>query len=392
MGIGGFINSVKNKAAEVIHSGENVVKNTVKTAEKVVTNPLPTVKQFNSVAENMTSRILGSDPVSNLTHTASNFIKPILPPVPPPIPSPVRNFVQKSAEVGGNLLDGAKEIGKNVLNRAIDSGRSLVNGFVEGTSGFFRSVGEGLFQAGKGFLQTLNPAPLAKVFQGDFSGAFNDFKNNLSNGVGNILGGTVKATVQSVVDTAVVGLSSTVSAVQTLIGVETPSRSLTEAETAELRKVYGNSIDYSQIRIKEGNLGIANGLAPHTVGNTIYIPPGWLDPNNQTQRSDLLAHETAHVWQYQNGGTDYIGESLWNQAKGWLSGQSRNAAYEFETPIKNGVSWSEFNPEQQAHLMEEAYHQGLFTDPNAKFMYNGSDYTAFVRDAIDQMRNGQGAP
>lgn len=381
MGLGGLINSVKNKAAEIYHGGENLVKNTVKTAEKVAANPLPTVKQFNSVAENMTSRFLGSDPVSSITRTAANTIVPIVPPIVPPIPSPVKNFLQKAGETGGNIL-----------NRAIDSGRSIVNGTVEGTTGFFRSIGEGLLQTGKGVLQTLNPAPLGKLFTGDFSGAFNDFKNNFTDGLKNIGGGVVKATVQSVVDTGVVALSSGVSAIQTMLGIETPSRALTAQETSELRKVYGDSIDYSQIRVKEGNLGLANGLAPHTVGNTIYIPPGWLDPNNQTQRNDLLAHEAAHVWQYQNGGTDYIGESLWNQAKGWLSGQSRNAAYEFETPIRNGKSWAELNPEQQAHLLEEAYNQGLFDDPNKRFVYNGNDYTDYVRNAITEMRNGRGAP
>jgi len=381
MGLGGLINSVKNKAVEIYHGGENLVKNTVKTAEKVAANPLPTVKQFNSVAENMTSRFLGSDPVSGITRTVANTIAPIVPPIVPTASSPVRNFLQKAAEVGGNIL-----------NRAIDSGRSIVNGTVEGTVGFFRSIGEGLLQTGKGVLQTLNPAPLGKLFTGDFSGAFNDFKNNFTDGLKNIGGGVVKATVQSVVDTGVVALSSGVSAIQTMLGIETPSRALTAQETSELRKVYGDSIDYSQIRIKEGNLGLANGLAPHTVGNTIYIPPGWLDPNNQTQRNDLLAHEAAHVWQYQNGGTDYIGESLWNQAKGWLSGQSRNAAYEFETPIRNGKSWAELNPEQQAHLLEEAYNQRLFDDPNKRFVYNGNDYTDYVRNAITEMRNGRGAP
>lgn len=398
MGLGGLINSVKNKAAEIYHGGENLVKNTVKTAEKVATNPLPTVKQFNSAAENMTSRFLGSDPVSSVTRTVANTVAPIVPPIVPPIPSPVRNFVQKAAEVGGNLVErgndfinGAKEVGKNIINRAIDSGRSIVNGFVEGTTGFFRSIGEGLLQTGKGVLQTLNPAPLGKLFTGDFSGAFNDFKNNFTDGLKNIGGGVIKATVQSVVDTGVVALSSGVSAIQTMLGIETPSRALTAQETSELRKVYGDSIDYSQIRIKEGNLGLANGLAPHTVGNTIYIPPGWLDPNNQTQRNDLLTHEAAHVWQYQNGGTDYIGESLWNQAIGAISGGSRDAAYEFETPIRNGKSWAELNPEQQAHLIEEAYNQGLFDDPNKRFVYNGNDYTDYVRNAITEMRNGRGA-
>ena len=170
---------------------------------------------------------------------------------------------------------------------------------------------------------------------------------------------------------------------------------MTAQETNELRKVYGDSIDYSQIRIKEGNLGLNQFLAPHTIGNTIYIPSGWLDPNSSAytkQKNDLFAHETGHVWQYQNGGTDYIGESLWNQAIGAISGGDRGAAYDFEQPILAGKSWSDLNPEQQAHLMEAAYSQGLFDDPNRRFVYNGNDFTDFAREAIRQMRAGQGAP
>lgn len=401
MGLGGIINSVTKKASEIYHSGEKAVKNTFRAAESVAEKALPSVKQFNSAAENMTARLVGSDPVGSITRAAVKNAQTLLPPLPPapPVPSPVRDFVRNAVATGEKLLDGgkeflrgAREFGENVVNRAVDAGRSIGNAVVEGVGGFFRSVGEGVVQTVQGIGQTLNPAPLGKLLQGDFAGAWNDFKNNFTSGIGNIAGGVVKATVQPIFDTAVVGLAHGVSAVQTLLGIETPSRALTAQETAELRKIYGDSVDYSQIRIKEGNLGIANGLAPHTVGNTIYIPPGWLDPNNAQQRNELLAHEAAHVWQYQNGGTDYIGESLWNQAVGWLSGQSRNAAYEFETPIKNNVPWAELNPEQQAHLIDQAYAQGLFDDPNARFVYNKTDYTDYVRNAINEMRNGRGAP
>ena len=196
-------------------------------------------------------------------------------------------------------------------------------------------------------------------------------------------------------DAGIVGLSSSVSAIQTLIGLEPASRGLTTQETDQLRSVYGDTIDYSQIRIKEGSLGLNQLLAPHTIGNTIYLPQGWLDPNSsnyQTQRNDLLVHETAHVWQYQNGGTDYIGESLWNQAIGAISGGDRGSAYDFEQPIKDGKNWAQLNPEQQAHLIETAYSQGLFDNPNARFVYNGNDYTDFAREAMRQMRSGEGAP
>lgn len=292
------------------------------------------------------------------------------------------------------LTTAAKFVG-NVVERGIDAGRSLVNGVVEGATGLIRSVAEGAWQTVQGVGKMLNPAPLLKVFQGDFAGAWQDVKSNFVSGITDVGRGLLKATVQAAADTFIVALSSGVSAVQTLVGLEPPSRALNNQEIAELRKVYGDTIDYSQIRLKEGNLGLNQLLAPHTVGNTIYIPEGSLDKNSSTyaaDRNQLLVHETAHVWQYQNGGTDYISESLYNQAKGAIGGGSRNEAYEFEQPIRDGKSWTELNPEQQAHLIEEAYVKGLFDDPNARFIFDdGSDQTAFVRDAIEQMRAGRGA-
>lgn len=396
MGLGSIVDSVANKAREIANNVENKVEKTVSTvAEKAA----PTISQFNSAAENMTSRLTGGDPLGDITRTAvktvTNLPAPALRNDIGGILGDIGDFGKGLLDRGRDFVDGAKSVAGNVANRVVDSGRSLVNGFVESTTGLVRSVVEGGAQVLSGVGQVFNPAPLGKAFSGDVSGAWSDFKNNFTNGISDIGGGFIKGTVQAAADTAVVGLSSVVSAVQTRIGLEQPSRALTEQETAELRKVYGDSIDYSQIRIKEGFLGVNQFLAPHTIGNTIYVPKGWLDPNSSNyaqQRNDLLAHETAHVWQYQNGGTDYIAESLWNQAAGALSGGDRSAAYEFEQPIKDGKSWAELNPEQQAHLMEEAYRHGLFDDPNARFVYNGSDYTDYARGAITEMRAGRGAP
>lgn len=388
MGLGKIVSSVVNKAAEIVKPVVDAVAKPAKAIEKIA----PTVSQFNAITNNITGRLLGNDPVSDITRTLAGKAKDL---VAPAAETVAKNALDGIGDFFGDKIDRVKNFLGGVKDRVVDAGRTVINSTVEGLVGFGRSVLEGAGQFFTGIGQTLNPAPLAKVFQGDFSGAWNDFKNNFSNGIQNIGGGIIKGTVQAVADTFIVGLNGFVSATQTLVGAEPPSRGLNESETAALRSVYGDSMDYSQIRIKEGHLGIANGLAPHTIGNTIYIPEGWLDPNSanyQTNRNDLLVHEAAHSWQYQNGGTDYIGESLWNQFKGWATGGDRNAAYEFEQPIKDGKSWAELNPEQQAHLIEEAYHQGLFNDPNARFVYNGNDYTDYVRGAIAEMRAGRGAP
>ena len=389
MGLGSIVSSVVNKAVEIVKPVVNTVRDTVRTAERIA----PTVSQFNSVAQNMTGRLLGNDPISDITRTAVRTAQNLVAPV---AERAARGVLGNIGDFFGGAFDRARDFVGNAANRVVDTGRTLFNSTVEGVIGFGRSVIEGGAQFFTGIGQVSNPTPLLKIFQGDFSGAWNDFKNNAVNGFQNIGGGLIKATVQAVFDTGIVALNGTISAIQTLVGLEPPSRALTNQEITELRKVYGDSLDYSQIRVKEGHLGIANGLAPHTIGNTIYIPEGWLnpnDPNYNAEHNKLIVHEAAHSWQYQNGGTDYIGESLWNQALGALTGGSRDAAYNYEQPIRDGKSWAELNPEQQAHLLDQAYKNGLFDDPNARFVLaDGTDITDYVRNAIGQVRNGQGAP
>lgn len=417
MGLGSIVNSAVNRVREVAQNVGNAVRNTVRTAESAA----PTVSQFNSATRNVTGRLLGGDPVSDITRTAARATQNLVPTAGNNMTSglfgnnPVGNLLNRGREIVSNqvrrvagnvignvfeagrnfvggLIDRGREALANVGNRIADSVRTAFNSIKESVVGIGRSLYEGAGQFFTGVGQTLNPAPLAKVFQGDFSGAWNDFKNNISNGFQNMGGGLVKATVQPLVNTGVELLNGAVSSFQTLVGLEPPSRALNEQEIEQLRSVYGDTIDYSQIRIKEGHLGIANGLAPHTIGNTIYIPQRDGQQRTVDQRNNLLVHEAAHTWQYQNGGTDYISESLWHQAKGALGSGSRDAAYEFENAVKNGTSWADLNPEQQGHLIDEAYSRGLFSDPNATFITSdGTDITTQIRAAMNEMRNGRGA-
>lgn len=408
MGLRGIINSTVNRAESFFNRTEDKAKKAVKTAEKI------TNKQVNSFVKNVTSQINGNNPI----------VKNFVPPVAIPNPAKTLNFIDRAVNAGRNFVNNVRNVGNNLIqggrnllgkvadfgsraldfgkkvfnevkNRALDIGRSAVNLVTEGVGGLVRSFAEGVGKIASGIGQALNPAPLGKLFSGDFSGAWNDFRNNVTNGAKQIGNGLVQGLIQGPVDTLVVGLQNAVSAIQTATGLEPAGRGLTAAETATLRSVYGDSMDYSQIRIKEGNIGLNNLLAPHTIGNTIYLPQGWLDknsPNYNQERNELLVHEAAHSWQYQNGGTDYIGASIWNQLKGVLSGGDRNAAYDFQTPIREGKSWSQLNPEQQAHLIDTAYSRGLFDNPNARFtLDDGTDVTDYVRNAIEQMRNGKGA-
>ncbi|MBZ4423292.1 hypothetical protein [Myxococcus sp. RHSTA-1-4] len=273
--------------------------------------------------------------------------------------------IGNAAKAVGNAISGAAKAVGNVVKevgaRVGDGIRGLVTGAVNTVVGAVRNVGEGIgtFFGGVG-----------KLFTGKFG-----------EGLKQMGMGLVKTFVQTPVDALLMMGGRALSAVQTLIGVEPPARKLTGPEIAALRDVYGDSIDYSSIRIKEGNSGLfsLSGRA-FTHGNTLYIPP-----EDLPLTTNLLVHETAHVWQHQNGGTDYMSEALWAQNFG--------DGYEFEKGIQEGKSWSELNPEQQAELLQRAHASGFF-DPNTggTFVYNGTDYTAYLNTALAELRAGKGAP
>jgi hypothetical protein len=259
-------------------------------------------------------------------------------------------------KVGGAIADAAKWIAP----RLVDAGRGLATGVWETVTGAVRNVGEGIGTFFGGF---------GKIFKGDFSGGFKDLGSGLA-----------KIFVQTPVDAVLMMGGRAVSAVQTLLGLEPVGRKLTDAEIVELRKVYGDSIDYSKVRIKEGDAGLFSlTRRPFTHGNTIYVPP-----NKLPLTTDVLVHEMGHVWQNQHGGTDYMSEALWAQYLG--------DGYDFEKGLAEGKSWSELNPEQQAELLETAYRQGFFDGTGRRFVVNGVDYTDYLNEALKQVRSGQGAP
>ena len=188
-----------------------------------------------------------------------------------------------------------------------------------------------------------------------------------------------------------------VGATQTFLGIEPAGRELTFDEDNELQKIYRGALDLDRIRLKIGDLGLFKfGGAAFTLTNTIYIPHSWLPDqggeNYCSAKYRLLAHETLHVWQYQNGGLNYMSESLAHQFAGWYKTGTRGAAYDFERGIREGKTWAQLNPEQQARLIEAAYSNGLFDEENAVFIWNETDYTDYAREAIRQMRLRQGAP
>jgi len=183
---------------------------------------------------------------------------------------------------------------------------------------------------------------------------------------------------------------NTVGKAREKLGIDPPPRGLRDDEIAELRKVFGDTIDYSQIKVhdnvKDGLLGSNRAM---TLGNDIYMPG---DKTSDPGYLNTLVHEMGHVWQGQNGGPDYASKALEAQLFGDGDGGWGQRGYDWEAGIASGKSWAEQSPEQQAELISNAYEAGWFSDPSQRFVWHGTDYTDYLRSAVDQLRNRQGAP
>ncbi|MCP3062957.1 DUF4157 domain-containing protein [Myxococcus sp. K38C18041901] len=177
-----------------------------------------------------------------------------------------------------------------------------------------------------------------------------------------------------------------VSAVQVLLGLEPVGRRLTGFEVALLRPVFGTSLDYAAVRVKEGPvgvLGIPGRAFAH--GDTVFIPP-----RSGPTDVALLTHELTHVWQHQHGGTAYLSAAL--AAQFWGDG------YDWRKGVRDGLRWEELNPEQQAQLIEDATVAGLVHPDHAELsqrvrLKGWTEASLPVLDeALASLRAGRGAP
>lgn len=123
-------------------------------------------------------------------------------------------------------------------------------------------------------------------------------------------------------------------------------RRLTLAETALAQGVFGNSIDFSRVRLIPTNV-----LEYRTVGNTTRVPRDFTikDP----EMAQTFIHEMTHVWQYQQGGTSYLSVSLATQIVAQAAHGNRNFAYAYTIAPRS--SFFDFTPEQQALIVENYF-------------------------------------
>ncbi len=287
-----------------------------------------------------------------------------------------------------------------IKNRAEDATRQVVTGAVNAGDGIVKNNAEGLndlnYGGGRALGGTFNgmTSPVG-------SERFNDGLSDFSEGSWQFGKGLGKIFIQAPLDAGLMFGGRLISGFQTLVGLEHIGRELNAAERGILQKVFGSSVEFDAIRIKEGyaglvNVGDDNGFTftnnqrALTHGNTIYMknePPG-TDKWNST-----LVHETTHVWQNQHGGTDYMSEAFYAQKYG--------DGYEFDDAVTNNKkTWAMLNPEQQGYLIQKAYEAGYFTINSNQWLQpvqgksqkiNRPDLAKFMLSVVPQLHSGQGA-
>lgn len=216
--------------------------------------------------------------------------------------------------------------------------------------------------------------------------------------LGGVLGGVTTALLGSALGPAGAVIGGILGTIGGAIGgavvgniATTRYRRLTPDERTYAREIFLDSIDYDIVEITRNSMA-AEGAA-RTVGNSINL----LDHHFVGDTMDLspgglltLIHELGHVWQYQNGGLDYISSSLVHQAVAAGRG-TRNAAYNWRAADDARIPWESWNAEQQAQCISD-YNEALrrINDNNAA----PADFNTVVRAEpyIERVRRREGAP
>lgn len=177
----------------------------------------------------------------------------------------------------------------------------------------------------------------------------------------------------------------------TLVGIDQvalpnlPGRALTEGETVMLREVFRDSVDYNKIRIHHSNTATRwldmQGAEGVTHKNVIVIRNNKCSDDYSQCDSDyhryVLMHETAHVWQGQNGLMPNPLKLAFENYSRLLPGGKYHQHYEYGlTPDK---PLSAYNVEQQASIITD-YHIHVKNGQSSGLFHAGENQQSFAEE------------
>ena len=283
----------------------------------------------------------------------------------------------------GKVWKGVKAIGKWGWD-VLKSGAALAWSYIVNTPGrvwrLIKHLGSGIAGVASSLWHGLKLA-----FKLDFKGLGKLLLDGILSGAVWVLRLFAK-----LVDVA--GVGEIVDLLSQIIKVNT--RSLSSGESSEAHKVFKNSISYWKVRIDEhsliskigawfkGSSGLGVTLF-HTVNfnHKITAAPGSLDMR-------WLAHELAHVSQYEHAGAQYIGQAVHAQATAGYDYHGPGALWRPSThvaPNTLGRHFREFNREQQADIAAD-YYYSLYHNlqPQHGFPLVTTDY----EPVVEELRKG----
>lgn len=126
---------------------------------------------------------------------------------------------------------------------------------------------------------------------------------------------------------------------------------LNEKELSLLQSVFGDSIDYSKVKIYSG--GIWSYKSTRTVGNSIYFQEDYEFEKHRdlTYIRSILIHEFVHIWQYQNFGWKYAFGSMFDQLISFIFTGKRIGAYQYK--LEENKKLTGYGFEQQAQIIQD---------------------------------------
>lgn len=141
-------------------------------------------------------------------------------------------------------------------------------------------------------------------------------------------------------------------------------RPLNDYEKSEMRKIFGDKINYDAVVVKTGDKNTKAGRGS-TFDDIIYL-------GDQDVKLDLLAHEMAHVYQYQKlDGWDYY----W-KGKEQLKEEGDPQVYDYTLVI--GRPFHNYDIEEQAKIIQDYWY--TYYHPNDPKLY--PDKMEFVADML----------